>query len=386
MKKNGDGVNEFDKKGKHGHHGKGKGEAEGPHHKWNKKGKHHKKDKHGKFSPKKNMEWLKVKGDQACAPSCKDGDVCIVGPIDAKPICVRFKDLKKSMKLFHKYQKKEMKAWRKFKKAKYHQVDLDTAYPPTEEEKQNLLELKKAHMMDIDSQGWEMHEKKGKHNKHHNMKEMTKSHQAKNSDEKACTPDEFSQMRSRLSGWFHVLHGVDHITKKADLSIKHFHKQSSVKKEMRQHMGGQCVCSKSSMWYFMQLDKDGNDHLSDVEMSAMEHINTEPCVQPYLTQCDQDADGKLSSDEWCCCFAHVAPPCYNRLSEIKKTQEAVTYVPRCDKEGYYMKEQCSGEKNDGFKCWCVDANGTELKGTNVEGGRAHCSVHGLLDVKTKSDV
>lgn len=47
-------------------------------------------------------------------------------------------------------------------------------------------------------------------------------------------------------------------------------------------------------------------------------------------------------------------------------------IPRCDKEGYYMREQCKGNPKHGGSCWCVDMNGNEMKGTLKE-GRAHCS-------------
>jgi len=406
MKKNrgDDHVNGMDKKYKHAHHGKGKGEGN---HKWNRKDKHHKK--YGKFSPRQNLEWLKAK-DGACEPACTEGDVCITGPVDSKPICVRYKDLKKSMKLFHKYQKKEMKAWRKFKKGKYHHHDdLDKQYPRKMVEKQYSTEVKEAFM---DKNGFdkhgkhhnhgmhEKHDKHGKHEKYENHLAMKKQQHLKASgydvdlvskispekkpEEKGCSESDLSQMRSRLSGWFHVLHGVEHLAgKHPDVSIKHFHKHNSVKKEMRQHRGDSCGCFKSAMWYFTVLDKDGSDALSVGEAAAMEPHSGEPCVDPYLRGCDSDADGKLSSDEWCCCFAHVAPPCFKHLKEIKKSKDSHSYIPRCDKEGYYMREQCSTDKEEGFKCWCSDANGTPLKGTEVEGGRAHCTVAAKMDIKAK---
>lgn len=57
------------------------------------------------------------------------------------------------------------------------------------------------------------------------------------------------------------------------------------------------------------MDKNGDDSLSDAEMSILEENSLEPCMRPYLTSCDQNADQKLSSDEWCCCFSNVGMYC-----------------------------------------------------------------------------
>merc|ERR1711936_724445 len=79
---------------------------------------HHKGIKHykkGKFNHKQKLEWLRLKSDYACDLNCKDGEVCISGPVEAKPICIRKKDLKK----------REKKAWKKFQKQKYYKSDED---------------------------------------------------------------------------------------------------------------------------------------------------------------------------------------------------------------------------------------------------------------------
>lgn len=344
----------------HGHNGMGKKayRMEGGHHHGHHKmkGKHHKR---GKVSHKKHLAWLKVKSAADCGLQCGHGEVCISGPVDTKPLCVRKKDLKKSMKLFHRYQKKEMKAWRKFQRENYSGIK-DHEYYKFDS---SMADMKKKH---LDKHGYSHHLDlhKGKH--------MKKPHVPGLVGKEECTTSEFSQMRTRMMGWFHLLHGQDHLAKKQAGNIKHFHKHVSVKKELREHDGNRCECFKSAMWQFNQMDKNGDDHLNEFEMSVMEENSMEPCMRPYLTSCDRNADGKLSSDEWCCCFANVVAPCFKKLDEIRRSGKPVTYMPRCDKEGYYMREQCMGETKDAFKCWCVDYNGNPYKGTEKE-GRAHCS-------------
>lgn len=358
--------------------------------------------KKGKFSHKQQLEWLRVKSDKACEIACKDGEVCISGPVEAKPICVRKKDLKKSMKLFQRYQKKEKKAWKKFQKENYNKKDQDQYYSKfdvtdsdsmmTKEyemkdnkmDKHHMKEMKKHHkkgMKKHHMKGMKKHHMKGM--KMHHMEDSMKPHvPAKFSKSGVCTIDDFSQIRARMMGWFHLMHGQDHLAKKEmEMNLKHFHKKVSVQKESRVHNGNQCTCFKSAMWQFKELDKDGNDHLMSDELSMVEENSAEPCIQPYLTSCDLDADGKLSSDEWCCCFANVLAPCLREAAKIQSEEAAgkkATYKPSCDKEGYYHQEQCSEDK-----CWCVDYNGNVYKETITE-GRAHCHKKDLNDYENKS--
>lgn len=326
--------------------------------------KYHKKQ----YNPKKQMwRMLKIKSAKDCGIKCAWGEVCISGPVESKPMCIRKKDLKRSMKLFHRYQKKEMKAWKKFKKDKYNDVDDETYYAKFD--KKDMADLKKKHLASI---GYSDHIKKSKGK--HSMKAFSKGVKAE-----GCTTSEFSQMRTRLMGWFHLLHGADHLSKKKEqgTSLKKFHKHMSVKKELREHDGLKCECFKSAMWQFKQIDKNGDDFLTEPELSPMEENSLEPCMRPYLTSCDQDGDMKLSSNEWCCCFANVVAPCFKKLDDIQRSGDTAAYKPRCDKEGYYMREQCMGDK-----CWCVDYNGNELKGSATE-GRAHCTKKALLAQEKK---
>lgn len=323
----------------------------------------------GKFAKKgkkahKAMAWLDLKSDADCDLKCKEGEVCISGPVVKKPICVHKKDLKKSMKLFHRYHKKEMKAWKKYQKRHYFK-------PEQKEEKygkgHDLAELKKAKLEKLGKRvhfGKEFFHKKEKKNFNPHPKKYAGP---------VCSNKDMGQMKTRMMGWFHLLHGLDHDARKVHGgNIAKFTKHVSVKKELREYDGLQCQCMKSALWQFHQMDKDNDDHLTDKELAMLEENSLEPCVRPYLKSCDRNQDRKINSDEWCCCFTNVLPPCFSKLNEIRNSGKPVTYMPRCDKEGYYMHEQCKGPTKDQRVCWCVDYNGNEYKDT-VTNGRAHCS-------------
>ena len=49
------------------------------------------------------------------------------------------------------------------------------------------------------------------------------------------------------------------------------------------------------------------------------------------------------------------------------------YIPSCDHEGYYQKEQCMGSAPSAQTCWCVTPSGSEIPGSRVI-GRAHCGM------------
>ncbi|CAL1530624.1 unnamed protein product [Lymnaea stagnalis] len=340
---------------------------------------YYKKNKKNKYYKRRKsdhkMSWLNVKKGSDCSIKCRHGDVCITGPIDTKPMCVSKKDLKKSLKLFHRYQKQEMKAWKKFKKEKYDHAEAET-YPMDKDDKQEI-----AHTNDSKNQIVEKQNTVKQHKEETNLQVYT----TKADDLEVCTSKQFSQMRTRMMGWFHLLHGQDLLARKEHGgNIKQFYKHVSVKKELREHNGHNCECLKSAMWQFVQMDKNADDELTDTEMSLLEENSLEPCMQPYLTSCDLNADSKLSSNEWCCCFSNVVAPCFKKVDEIRKSGEPVAYIPRCDREGYYMREQCEGKEEDKFTCWCVDYNGNETKGTRTN-GRAHCSkiaMNGTRKVKS----
>ncbi|BFZ02749.1 hypothetical protein BsWGS_05788 [Bradybaena similaris] len=336
--------------------------------------KQHKKAKSAhKEGHKDHLTWLHINKESECGIQCKSGEVCITGPIDTKPLCVLKKDLKKSMKMFHRFQKKEMKAWKQFKKEHHSDGSFHADYNSISKKSKMDIEEMKKHQLEAQNVD--------------HQKDMVKTKaefqpfvHLESEVPEECSTSQFTQMRTRLMGWFHLLHGQDHLARKAhDGNIKHFYKHVSVKKELREHQGNKCECLKSAMWQFLQMDKDGDDYLNGEEMSVLKDNTLEPCMQPYLTSCDQDADGKFSSNEWCCCFSNVVAPCFKKVDETRRSGQPVTYMPRCDKEGYFMREQCSGESEKDFKCWCVDYNGNVHKGTDTN-GRAHCnkmSIYGM---------
>ncbi|KAI8794888.1 testican-1 isoform X1 [Biomphalaria glabrata] len=326
---------------------------------YSKKYRKNKFSRKGKFDQRNQMSWLNIKKGSDCEIKCSRKSVCITGPIDDKPICVSKKDLKKSLKLFHRYEKQEMKASKKFKKNKYNHAEAEK-YPASDEK----IDI------DVSTEVTEVDNVKTDI-----QKPVLTGKVIPNSEENeaVCTSKQFSQMRSRMMGWFHLLHGQDHQARQMHGgNIKHFYKHVSVKKELREYDGHKCECLKSAMWQFHQMDKNVDDKLNYTEMSILEENSMEPCMKLYLSTCDHDGDSHLSSNEWCCCFSNVVAPCYKKVDEIMKSGEPVTFKPRCDREGYYMREQCTNEKDGSYTCWCVDYNGNEIKSSRTQ-GRAHCS-------------
>jgi len=274
-------------------------------------------------------------------------------------MCVSKKDVKKSMKLFHKYQKKEKKAWKEYKKMHYSKDNKPAKYfskfGVTEIEK---LKLSKEDKMLLKEGG-------------------------------NCPGVAIRAMRKRLMGWFHLLHGQDADARKAadmegEDKIKDFHKHVSTATMTKTLDGSECQCTKSTMWQFNQLDKDSSNGLSVSELSYLLDNSAEPCVRPAVEACDKDMDGTVTDVEWCCCFSRMVAPCFNELAKIQKSSiEKDQYIPRCDKEGYYMREQCSSSEG-GYRCWCVDYNGNRQEGSEAQ-GRAHCTKKALMELKKKAE-
>ena len=58
-------------------------------------------------------------------------------------------------------------------------------------------------------------------------------------------------------------------------------------------------------------------------------------------------------------------------------------MPRCDKEGYYMSEQCQRVDDEKYECWCVDYNGNVEEGSKTN-ARVDCSKFCLFVPSTVS--
>jgi len=218
-----------------------------------------------------------------------------------------------------------------------------------------------------------------------------------------CRVNELFQLKERLVGWFVLLHtesrqhhhhqkhkdhhkkghhgkpglihdpfGMDKpgseknygkVEKVHDKLDLHKRTRRSTTSEIEVEIHGHCKCSKSVMWQFTHMDASGDGHLSHEELATIESIQREPCLKPLIKSCDQGGDGRLTRGEWCCCMRDTVPPC----AEKKRQSLKADWVPKCDEEGYYHREQCT---KTGY-CWCVDLDGNTIADTKVYGS-AHC--------------
>ncbi|KAL8607561.1 hypothetical protein ACOMHN_003480 [Nucella lapillus] len=215
----------------------------------------------------------------------------------------------------------------------------------------------------------------GRRNQHsHKRKEHHMANSASPDTQKLrCDNATLDEMRRRLIGWFHLLHGNRQHHHHGDGQRHRAHRHLSVKKELREDgAGGQCSCLRSVMWEFRQLDEDHSRTLSKGEVKVIDNNDLEPCLHPYLLTCDTDRDRQLSSQEWCCCFPQreSESPCYAKLDELEVSKDTETYTPSCDGEGYYHREQCKGGPST-QTCWCVTPSGAKISGSRTV-GRAHC--------------
>ncbi|GAB1602508.1 uncharacterized protein LOC115232456 [Argonauta hians] len=206
----------------------------------------------------------------------------------------------------------------------------------------------------------------------------SKSH--KNS---GCDHDQLEDIMKRLTGWFVLLHAKFKESRKkaaagpvyqipsynvhnAVNKTKH---HLSVKKELNSfYKSRKCHCVRSIIWEFKRLDFDGDKHIDKKELSKIENNQMEPCVEPFMESCDRNHDSKLTRHEWCCCFAAVRPPCFSHLRRLRSdaVMKSATFIPHCDRDGYYEKRQC----HKGI-CWCVDLNGNQIMGTRTR-NTPHC--------------
>ncbi|XP_076459872.1 uncharacterized protein LOC143292991 [Babylonia areolata] len=368
--------------GRHGQHGHRKRDKHHGHHA---QGGHPDHDTANRVvSSKDNLEihtvkigWLNVPKVVGCR--CRhEGAICIRGP-DGKPTCVQKHHLKESARLFKNYHELKEKA----------EEDLNEVDPPHHmmhdaphhtphhashgDAPHNAGNSMVSHQTsDPSSADHQHHPEPGKH---HRASRRTQDNSMNTSllpdHGTQCDRSTMEEMRRRLIGWFHLLHANHH-----HRGHHHHHRSQrhlSVKKELREGGTGRCGCLRSVMWEFRQLDTDQNHSLSGVEVKVIDNNDMEPCLHPYLITCDTNRDGLLSHHEWCCCFTHKdsEAPCYAKLDELESTKNTELYIPNCDGEGYYHKEQCSGG-SAAQTCWCVTPTGSEIPGTRSV-GRAHCS-------------
>jgi len=104
---------------------------------------------------------------------------------------------------------------------------------------------------------------------------------------KKCTPEELKVMGTRLLDWFTVVIAEQ----------KKDHSQSK-----RNSAAKIPDCQPEVSYMFHHFDTNSDLKLSLKELYYLEHDEHEHCLQPYLSQCDEDNDNFLSAYEWCTCF------------------------------------------------------------------------------------
>lgn len=103
--------------------------------------------------------------------------------------------------------------------------------------------------------------------------------------------------------------------------------------------------------------------------------NEKACTKNLFHSCDVKHDNFLTPNELCRCFSSIQMRCNyihnpKNLVKSQKYMEKIqqdlnhfnhekvaininNYVPSCDVNGYFLKQQCNKE----VTCWCVDKSG-----------------------------
>ncbi|XP_076247969.1 proteoglycan Cow isoform X2 [Calliopsis andreniformis] len=165
-----------------------------------------------------------------------------------------------------------------------------------------------------------------------------------------CPPSSKPTMANRLLDWFSVVMSDSKHRRLRPKSKGHF----------------PIGCQSEVKWMFGHLDSNNDGRLSPSELYGLEHDQNEPCLKPFLDNCDTDGDVFVSSPEWCGCFSKAERPCI----AIQK-RSSPDNAPACDSQGYYRSTQC--HHGIGI-CWCVDPHGVEIAGTRTRGNKENCDV------------
>jgi len=199
----------------------------------------------------------------------------------------------------------------------------------------------------------------------------------------SCPNEELSELPVRLIDWFHVLKlnkreealKAERIEDE-DIAIKATFMDSKLKAMYSQLAClpqddadiEKAVCLKPVQWMFRELDSNNDDNLSLEELAEIEHIHNENCIKPFLDGCDANKDKQVTLKEFCTCLC-VSPPCTKAIQDVPtmilrgEPRPMGKFTPTCDEDGFFMPKQC----NTNNECWCVDRNGSEIKGTrNLE--------------------
>lgn len=219
-----------------------------------------------------------------------------------------------------------------------------------------LRQQKKAHIIDIYSKKSKLFPNKkamlskkvdNSKNMHNSVLPMKKTSSPK--QQSKCTAEELKVMGTRLLDWFSVV-----ITEQ----------QKKDKTENKRNSAAKIPdCHKDVSWMFHHFDTNSDLRLSLKELYYLEHDESEHCLQPYLSQCDEDNDSFLSAYEWCTCFDTKSSPCTLALQHLKKGLLGA-YSPQCDSDGFFKTTQCHASTG---VCWCVDKNGVEFLNSRRKG-------------------
>lgn len=355
------------------HHGHKSGRLRGQHLQFKK----HKKK--GLYDVKSvhDTNWMTAPISKNCKKKCEHGEFCISNKHTGEEKCVNRKMFKEGRKLFRAFHKRKEAL----------KGDMKGVDQKLEDMKKDLMTAE--HMRDV----YDLmeHYKKEPISKpkimKHDMKvkpaeiiEAKSLKEAKSSSIDECRPREMYELKKRLTGYFVLLHTesrqkhhrMNHLGKFGkhhDHHKKGHKRMKRIKRSVHDvaietESHGHCKCSKSIMWEFHKQDTNDDGHLTHDELAQMEGNMREPCMKPLFKSCDKDYDGRLAHGEWCCCLADTIAPC----AEKKRLSDKADWIPRCDKEGYYEREQCHDKS--GY-CWCVDLNGNMIPETKKYGS-AHC--------------
>jgi len=119
-----------------------------------------------------------------------------------------------------------------------------------------------------------------------------------------CSHEQLRSMGLRLLDWFLVVMKEELKHQKSEqIAMKKNATQSKKPLKPKSKSWMELPdCEPQASFMFFHFDADQDFKLSLKELYYLEHDENEHCLEPYLTQCDEDRDQYLSGYEWCSCF------------------------------------------------------------------------------------
>ncbi|KXJ15315.1 SPARC-related modular calcium-binding protein 1 [Exaiptasia diaphana] len=138
------------------------------------------------------------------------------------------------------------------------------------------------------------------------------------------------------------------------------------------------------MWKFNQLDKNANyfldfRELHDLLRTTKKTIYPKKCSKTFVVYCDENADNRLSRNEWYACFGvQEIKKCIGEyLTAVKLSQHSPSgshFLPKCQSDGSYYPTQC--HPAIGY-CWCADVDtGKPIPGSTEKTSSLDCRKYG----------